>query len=69
MTNSRLIGGVALVGAGILVMGFSLLGGIELMIGLSIYSIPLIVIGMIIALNKGADKIEQINYSKIKRRK
>jgi len=69
MTKSRLIGGIIFMGLGVLIMGLASLGSLDMMIGSFFYSVPLVIIGIIILLNKGEDKIEQINYSKIKRRK
>jgi len=69
MAKNRLIGGIIFMGLGVLIMGLTSLGSLDMMIGSLFYSAPLIVIGIVMLLNKGEDEIEQINYSKIKRRK
>ena len=65
-TISRTITGTVLVLAGIII---SFVAFYIKMFSILIYGIPSIIVGVIILLNKKEDQIEQINYSKIKRKK
>jgi sulfite exporter TauE/SafE len=62
----RSVGGmiVFIVGAILTIIG--LIVSREARISFLIYGIPLIAIGLFIYFNSGEDKIEEINYSKVK---
>lgn len=65
--NSRKVGGLILIFCGILlVLIFSILK-INLLLVSLIYLLPIIIIGFVMFFNEGEDKIEQINYSKMKK--
>jgi hypothetical protein len=59
------------IGLGIMIVGFVLLiigasFGFMGLLAVSIYALIFIVVGLVIMLNKSEDKIEEINYSKMK---
>jgi len=56
--EKRSVPGWIIFAFGILISFFSVLAGL-----------PFVVIGLVLALNSNEDKIEEINYKKIKRRK
>lgn len=69
MKTRQIIGLIIfLVGFFLLIIG-GFIGGWKSAFFLLIYGVPLIIIGIIIYFNKHEDKIEQINYFKIERRK
>lgn len=55
---------IALIGIILLIIGIFV--GAGAVVFLLIYGIPLIIIGLVIFFNKHEDKIDQINYSKMK---
>ena len=56
---------IALAGLFLLIIG-GFIGGAGTLVFLLIYGIPLIILGLVIFFNKHEDKIEQINYSRMK---
>lgn len=56
---------IAFIGLILLIIGGTIDG--EPFFVFFIYGIPLIIIGLVIFFNKHEDKIEQVNYSKIKK--
>ena len=66
---SRTITGMAFIFGGFIISSIAFFASSGKFFGVLIYGIPLIIIGFFILFNKKEDKIEQINYSKIKRRR
>ncbi len=65
--ETRKIIGLCLMLAGIFLLiigGF--IGGMGAAVFLLIYGVPLIILGLVIFFNKHEDKIEQVNYSRMK---
>ncbi|MDA3837136.1 MAG: hypothetical protein PF542_05940 [Nanoarchaeota archaeon] len=53
---------------GLLILIVSSMAGWKSFLGFSIYSIPLVILGVAILLNKNEDKIERIRHLKIMRK-
>jgi len=61
----KIFGGILVIGLGLVLVTISF----WIYSFLLIYGISLTIIGLVIVLNKNEDKIEKINYSKIKKLK
>jgi hypothetical protein len=63
--EKRALGGLIFLGLGIIVFALSFLGGIRTALGLMIYSVPLMILGLVILFNKNEDRIEKVRHLKI----
>ena len=67
--ENRVLSGLIFLFLGLFLLLLSSFFGLEALLVSLIYSLPLVLIGIFIIFNKKEDKIEQINYFKLERRK